>query len=187
MRSPAPDEHQTRTTTLEAFADTILPGEKRFPGDRAVAGVSPGGGAVAAGAVELLEWDATGVTGGLDDFARLLNEHARTYAAEKGRSAEEPAFVALSFDERTDLVRRLTSPGHPEKAMWVSLALFSYMAYDSAAHLDTAEALAAGHPGLTAMGIAKPDTDGLWRFRKFSYGRALATPHPNTTPSGSPA
>nr|BFE84785.1 DUF5987 family protein [Planobispora longispora] len=142
---------------------------------------------MAAGAVELLEWDATGVSEGLDDFARLLNEHARAYAAEKGLSPEGPAFVTLSFAERTDLVRRLTAPGHPEKAMWISLALFCYMAYDSGAHLDTAEALAAGHPGLTAMGITRPDADGLWRFRKFSYGRALAVPHPNTTPSGSPA
>ena len=37
--------------TLEAFADTILPGEKRTPDDTAVAGVSDGPGAVAAGAL----------------------------------------------------------------------------------------------------------------------------------------
>ncbi|TYB91427.1 regulator, partial [Micromonospora sp. WP24] len=28
-----------RTATLEAFADTIIPGAKRFPEDRAIAGV----------------------------------------------------------------------------------------------------------------------------------------------------
>ncbi|GII02150.1 hypothetical protein Pta02_41580 [Planobispora takensis] len=175
--------------TLEAFADTIIPGVKRSPEDRAVAGVSPDGGAVAAGAIELLEWDATGVTDGLDGYAGGLNRHALTLAAERGLALDEsvPPFVALSFDERTALVGSLTAPGHPEKSLWVSLALFCNMAYDSAAHTHTAEAIAAGHPGLTAMGVTAPDADGLWRFPSYSYGRPLADLHPDTTPTGSPA
>nr|WP_237440297.1 DUF5987 family protein [Amycolatopsis rubida] len=55
-----------RTATLEAFAGTIVPGEKRAPDDRAIAGVSDGPGAVVAGAVELVETPATGITAGLD-------------------------------------------------------------------------------------------------------------------------
>ncbi|ETK37135.1 DUF5987 family protein [Microbispora sp. ATCC PTA-5024] len=182
-------EEKPRTVTLEAFADTIVPGEKRHPGDRAVAGAAPGGGAVAAGAIELLEWDATGVSEGLDDFALLLNDHATAYAAEQGLDldASVPPFVALPFEHRTALVQRLTAPGHPEKQFWVMLTLFSNMAYDSAAHMHTAEAIAAGHPGLTAMGVTAPGPDGLWRFPRFSYGRPLARLHPDTTPSGSPA
>jgi len=178
-----------RVETLEALADTIVPGAKRGPDDRAVAGVSPTGGAVAAGALELLEWDATGVTGSLDDYARSLNEHARAHADQHGIVLEGgvPEFVALPFEERTALVRVLTAPGHPEKALWVLLVLFCYMAYDSAAHMSTAEAIAAGHPGLTAMGIARPGPDGLWRFPSYSYGRPLADLHPHTTASGSPA
>ncbi|WP_189249425.1 DUF5987 family protein [Streptosporangium pseudovulgare] len=190
MRPPAQNEPQDdRTMTLEAFADTIIPGEKRWPGDRAVAGAAPGGGAVAAGAIELLEWDATGISGGLGDFARALNEHALAYAAQHGIALEEdvPPFVALDHAGRTALVALLTAPGHPEKDLWVSLALFSNMAYDSAAHLSTADALAAGHPGLTAMGVTRPGADGLWRFPAYSYGRPLADLHPDTTPSGSPA
>ncbi len=183
------DEDQVRTMTLEAFADTIVPGEKRSPDDRAVAGAALGGGAVAAGALELLEWDATGLSSGLDEFARLLNGHAQVYAAEHELASDEsvPPFVALPFEHRTALVQRLTTPGHPEKEFWVSLALFSNMAFDSAAHLHTADALAAGHPGLIAMGIELPDPDGLWRFPAYSYGRPLARLHPDTTPSGSPA
>ncbi|WP_250562610.1 DUF5987 family protein [Sphaerisporangium fuscum] len=175
--------------TIEAFADTIVPGEKRFPGDRAVVGASAGGGAVASGAIELLEWDATGVSEGLDGFASALNDHATAYAAEHGLTLDEsvPPFVALEFEQRTDLVRRLTAVGHPEKALWVSLALFSNMAFDSAAHMHTADAIAAGHPGLLALGIEKPGPDGLWRFPQYSYGRPLARLHPDTTPSGSPA
>ncbi|GAT67151.1 regulator [Planomonospora sp. ID91781] len=178
-----------RTATLEAFADTLIPGEKRSPEDRAIAGAAAGGGAVAAGAIELLEWPATGVSDALDDFARDLNAHARAYAAEHGLvlDASAPPFVALSFEHRTALVERLTAAGHPERELWVLLSIFSYMAFDSAAHLHTRDALAAGHPGLTAMGLVPPDPDGLWRYPENSYGRELASPHPATTASGSPA
>jgi enediyne biosynthesis protein E8 len=178
-----------RTLTLEAFADTIIPGEKRSPDDVAIAGAAAGGGAVAGGAIELLEWDATGVTGWLDDLATTLCGHARAYADEHGLALDPalPPFVALPFEHRTALVTRLVAPGHPEKEFWVSLALFSNMAYDSAAHMSTADAVTAGHPGLTAMGMARPDPDRLWRFPQHTYGRPLADLHPDTTPSGSPA
>jgi hypothetical protein len=183
-----PDE-QAKVATLEAYADTIIPGEKRFPGDRAIAGASPGPGAVEAGALELLHTEATGVTVGLPYLAQSLNEHARTYAAERGLTLDGdlPPFVALSFVDRTELVRILTTPGHPEKDGWVSLALFCNMSFDCAAHKHTTEAIAEGHPGLLAMGYTAPDADGLWRFPNFSYRRELAALHPDTTPSGSPA
>jgi hypothetical protein len=185
----ATDEQAVRTMTLEAFADTIIPGEKRFPDDHAIAGAASGGGAVAAGALELLETPATGVTDGLGPLSQRLNEHAVGYAEETGLTLDDsvPAFVALPFEHRAAIVQRLTTPGHPEKDGWVLLAMFSNMAYDIAAHLPTADALEAGHPGLMAMGFAKPDADGLWRFPQFSYGRQLAKPHPATTESGSPA
>lgn len=187
MKPGTPEEDQAETMTLEAFADTIIPGEKRWPEDRAIAGAAPGGGAVAAGALELLNWPATGMTAGLGDLARGLNDHARNFAAEHGADLDEgvPPFVALSFEHRTALVQRLTGPDHPEKEFWVLLALFSNMAFDTGAHLHTAEAIAAGHPGLTAMGYAKPDADGRWRFPGFSYGRPLARLHPDTIASGS--
>jgi hypothetical protein len=190
MQRFRPDEEQVRTMTLEAFADTIVPGEKRSADDWAIAGVVAGGGAVTSGAIELLEWDATGVSDGLTDLAGRLNEHARAYIAEHGLildPPEAPPFVSLPFEHRTALAQRLLSRGHPEKEFWVLLTLFSNMAFDSAAHLHTAEAIAAGHPGLAAMGIARPDPDGLWRFPEYSYRRQLAQLHPDTTPSGSPA
>jgi hypothetical protein len=182
-----PDQEQTRTMTLEAFADTIIPGEKRGPGDRAIAGAAPGGGAVAAGAIELLEWPATGMTDGLDTLADGVNDHATAYAAEHALALDQsvPPFVALTFEHRTALVQRLTAPDHPEKEFWVLLALFSNMAFDIGAHRHTAEAIESGHPGLTAMRFAKPDADGRWRFPEFSYGRPLARLHPDTIASGS--
>ena len=95
MPPRAPADDNPRTITLEAFADTIVPGEKRHPCDLAVAGAAEGAGAVQAGAIELLEWNATGVTEGLDDYARLLGDHARDYAAEHGLTLDDsvPPFV----------------------------------------------------------------------------------------------
>ncbi|MBB5856010.1 DUF5987 family protein [Amycolatopsis umgeniensis] len=182
-------DEQVKVSTLEAYADTIVPGEKRFPDDHAIAGASAGPGAVVAGALELLHTEATGVTVGLPYLAQSLNDHAKVYAKEHDLTLDEtlPSFVALSFVDRTALVRQLTAPGHPEKDGWVSLALFCNMSFDSAAHKHTAEAIAEGHPGLLAMGYTAPDEDGLWRFPKFSYRRELAQLHPDTTPSGSPA
>jgi enediyne biosynthesis protein E8 len=182
------DADQIRIMTLEAFADTIIPGVKRTPDDRAIAGVSDDAGAVEAGALELLEMPATGVTAGLEPLAIGLNAHAAVYAGRRGIDLDDdvPEFVALSYTDRCALVLELTTPGHPEKDGWVLLALFSNMAYDSAAHMSTTDALAAGHPGLKAMGFAEPDTDGLWRFADHGYGRELAKRHPGTTESGSP-
>jgi enediyne biosynthesis protein E8 len=180
---------QCRTMTLEAFADTFVPGAKRFPGDVAVAGAAAGPGAVEAGALELLETPATGVSDGLADLADSLNEHAAQYAAERGIPVDRdlPSFAALGFKQRTELIETLVAPDHPEKEFWILTALFCFMAFDTAAHTDTVSALAAGHPGLTTMGFARPDPDGLWRFPDFSYGRQLARTHPATTPSGDPA
>ena len=152
-------------------------------------GVAPGGGAVAAGALELLEWDATGVSDGLDDFARVLNAHAQAHADEHRAARLDdavPPFVALDFEHRTALVQRLTAPGHPEKELWVGLALFSNMAYDSAAHMNTADALAAGHPGLTSIGFTTPG-----RRRPVAVPRLLLRPplarlHPTRPRQGAP-
>lgn len=176
------------TLTLEAFADTIVPGGKRAPDDRAIAGVVAGPGAVVAGAVEVLHTPATGVTEGLEPLVGMVNQHATDYA-ERQRldiDTDVPPFVALPYEHRYALVAQLTAPDHPEKDGWVLLALFCNMAFDSAPHKHTTDALAEGHPGLTTLGFANPDGDGLWRFPEFSYGKELAKRHPNTTASGSP-
>jgi len=187
--TPDVDRTDKLTLTLEAFADTIIPGAKRSPDDRAIAGAATGPGAVEAGALALLNTPATGVTAGLPYLVESLNEHATRYAADQGLEVDHtvPPFVALSFEDRCALITKLTTPGHPEKDGWVGLALFCNMAYDSAAHVHSREAIAGGHPGLLSMGWGSPDDDGLWRFPNFSYRRELAKTHPDTTPSGSPA
>lgn len=177
------------TMTLEAFADTVLPGRKRGRHDPQIAGVSDTPGAVESGALTLLFDEATGFTEGLPYLAPMLDGHAASYAGEHGVGLDEtlPAFVGLPYQHREALLESLTRPGHPEREVWVGLFMFANMAFDSAAHLPTAQAIAEDHPGLRAMGLATPDADGLWRFPAYSYRRALADLHPDTTPSGSPA
>lgn len=189
MESDDAAENRIRTMVLEAFADTIVPGEKRTADDPAIAGVDTGGGAVVCGAVELLEHPAGGMAPALETICVELDAYAREHAEAQGIALDPdlPPFVGLPFAARTALVQQLTDPAHPDKQMWVGLALFCNMAFDSAPHLHTLDALAAGHPGLTAMGYAAPGPDGLWGFPSFSYGRQLADPHPHTTATGSPA
>lgn len=175
------------TITLEAYADTILPGEKRWPGDRAIAGISKGGGAVVAGALELVQQPEGGMAPLLDDVVAGLNAHAERYIKDHGIEPDDTAapFVTLSGEHRVALVQELTAPDHPEKQLWTGLALFFYMAYDAAAHMSTVDALEQGHPGLAAMDFLKPDADGLWRAPDFSYRRPLAQLHPDTLANGS--
>ncbi|WP_212847021.1 DUF5987 family protein [Actinoplanes ianthinogenes] len=175
--------------TLEAFADTIIPGERRWPGDRAVAGAATGGGAVASGALDLLVSVEGGMAGMLDTLAVGLDDQATEYARRTGLTLDPavPPFVALSFADRTALTSELVAPAHPEQELWVALAMFSVMAWDTGAAEHTVDALAAGHPGLVQIGFTPPDADGLWRFPNFSYGRVLAKSHPDTTPTGDPA
>jgi hypothetical protein len=189
VQSETSDGDQYRIRTLEAWADTFVPGAKRWPDDRTIAGAATGPGAVEAGAVELLQTPATGVSEGLDSLAKALNEHAEAWAGSHGVTIDDsvPAFVALPYAGRTAVVRMLIAPDHPEKDIWILVALFCFMAFDTAAHMRTVDAIATGHPGLATMGFAKPDADGLWRFPDFSYGKQLASLHPGTTPAGDPA
>ncbi|MFJ3271882.1 DUF5987 family protein [Streptomyces sp. NPDC086776] len=177
------------TATLEAFADTMVPGEKRYGGDMAVAGAAPGPGAVQAGTVELLNLPDLGIGVLLPELALLVNTRALAYAATHGRvlPPTQPPFVALRFTDRTALAGELLTPGAPDRQLYVLLALFAAAAFDTAAHLHTAVAIRQRHPGLVWIGFPAPGTDGLWRFPDYSYGRRLASEHPLTTVGGHPA
>ncbi len=177
------------TTTLEALADTMIPGAKRFDGDVAVAGAVPGPGAVAAGALDLMRLPAAGIAPTLPLFAGWLNQRAAQYAAERRLALDPslPPFVALSFADRTRLAVTLLDPAAPDYLAWYALAAMAFLAFHTAGHLHTVDAVRHGHPGLRFIGFPAPDRDGLWRFPRFSYRRALSRPHPRTHRSGSPA
>src|SRR3954447_638489 len=96
-------------STMEAWTDTIVPGEKRSPSDRAIAGATPGPGAVQAGSWELMNDPDVGLAPLLPALAAGLNAQAASYAAGKGIALEPtvPPFVALAFDDRTALAEKL--------------------------------------------------------------------------------
>jgi hypothetical protein len=176
------------TTTLEAFADTLIPGEKRYDGDHAVAGVARGPGAVQAGAVDLMWFPPVAIGPALPGFASALDAEAVGYAAQRRLVLDPtlPPFVALPFADRTRVCLALLDPTEPAYLAWWALAAMPFLAFHTAGHLHTADAVRRGHPGLRAIGFPQPDKDGLWRFPQFSYRRPLARPHPATTSKGSP-
>jgi hypothetical protein len=175
--------------TLEAWADTVVPGERRFPGDRVVLGAAPGPGAVQAGALALFRDPDVGLAAALPGLVALINAEATGYALTQGKRLDlrDPPFVALDFPSRTAVVERLVRGSGVVQLLWYAMVAMPLLAFHTAGHLDTAAAVRAGHPGLAWLGFPQPGPDGLWRFPEFSYGRPLARTHPSTTPTGHPA
>jgi hypothetical protein len=186
--TPGGTTSDAMTTTLEAFADTLIPGRKRYDGDHAVAGVADGPGAVQAGAIDLMWLPDAAIGPALPAFATMLNERAGQYAAQHQRVLDPtlPPLVALDFTDRTRLLLELLDPNAQDYLAWWALAAMPFLAFNTAAHLHTVDAVRHGHPGLRTLGFPQPDADGLWRFPHFSYRRRLARSHPHTTQNGNP-
>jgi enediyne biosynthesis protein E8 len=177
------------TATLEAWSDTMVPGEKRSATDRAIAGAAAGPGAVQAGAVDMMRYGPVGLAPAIPALAAGLTEEAVRYAAAHALVLDPtvPPFVALPFEHRTGLALELLDGGRPDQLAWYGLAGVAMLAFHTAGHLSTAEAVRTGHPGLAWINFPAPDADGLWRYPEFSYRRELATVHPRTTGIGQPA
>jgi hypothetical protein len=174
--------------TLEAWSDTIVPGEKRSATDRAIAGACAGPGAVQAGVWDLMNDPDVGLAPALAALVALLNTQATGYALTHHLRLDVtvPPFVALPFAARTALALQLLNPKRVDQLLWYALAAIPMLAFHTAAQLDTAAAVRAGHPGLAWIQFPMPDADGLWRFPDFSYRLALADLHPATTSTGNP-
>jgi len=175
--------------TLEAFADTMIPGAKRSPADRAIAGAAHGPGAVQAGALDLLYFPTLGIATVLPAFASAINAKALTYAAEHQLVLDPtvPAYVALGFADRTRLAVQVLDYSEPDYLLFYAVAALAFIAFHTAGHLHTADAVRHGHPGLKAIRFPQPDRDGLWRYPHYSYQQDVAAPHHGTTRTGNPA
>ena len=175
--------------TLEAFADTLVPGAKRHTGDRSVAGAAPGAGAVDAGALALLTMPEAGMELLLPELATLLDAEATAYAASHLIVLDPtvPPLVALPFGARTALLSQLLDPAHADQQVWILLTLMVFLAFHTAGFEHTPDAIASGHPGLARLRFPAAGADDLYRYPDFSYGLRLADSHPGTTASGSPA
>jgi hypothetical protein len=179
------------TMTLEAFADTLIPGHKRYAADYAIAGVSHQAGAVQAGALKFMRYGPTGVVAVLPVFVAGVDAAAVAYISSHRVSVDPtlPPFVGLSYRHRKAMLDGLLNgkrENGDEQLLWFALAGLVFLAYHTAGYLPTAQAVRQGHPGLKALRFPQPDHDDLWRFPKFSYRRRLAHRHPHTTKSGNP-
>ncbi|HWB68217.1 MAG TPA: DUF5987 family protein [Mycobacteriales bacterium] len=177
------------TMTLEAFADTLIPGRKRYAADAAIAGVGSGAGAVQAGALDLMRFGPVGIAPLLPGLAAAIDAEAAGYALAHKHLPDPtlPPFVALPYDDRKVLATQLLENSRGDlQLVWFALAGLVFLAYHTAGYLPTADAVRHGHPGLAAIGFPKPDADDLWRFPVFSYRRELARLHPHTTARGNP-
>lgn len=174
--------------TLDAWADTLVPGDRRFTGDRVVLGAAPGPGAVQAGSWDLFNDPAVGLAPVLPAMVTLINTEALGYAVTQGKVLDlrVPPFVALDFPSRTGVLELLLGGTGPAQLLWYAMAALPMLAFHTAGHLDTATAVRQGHPGLAWLGFPQPGPDGIWRFDDFSYGREVAAPHPGTTATGNP-
>jgi hypothetical protein len=170
------------TQTLEAYADTLIPGQKRFPTDVAIAGVVSGAGAVQGGAIEMLKFAPVGFEPALPGLALLINLYAVAYAISQKivLHLAVPPLVELDFPSRTALLSKMLDPGEPNQSTFYGLAAVCFIAYHTAGFLPTVVAIQDGHPGLAAIGFPPPNPDGVWRFPQFSYGRVLAQAHPDS-------
>lgn len=189
-RTPVPGDpvnDAMTVPTMEAFADTLIPGVKRNAADRAIAGAAgvTDEGAVQAGAVDLMLFDGTQIAPIIGPCAAELNARATTFApATVAASPDVPPFVALSFDQRTAAVLQVFDG--PDGALWEALGAVVFLAYHTAGHLHTKDAIRDGHPGLAAIGFPAPDGP-LWGWDSASYGVKLAAEHSSTVGMGSPA
>ena len=161
----------------------MVPGEKRSPGDRAIAGAAAGPGAVQAGALELMRFGPVGLAPALPALAAGLNAQAVRYAA-TARAAARPDRAAVrgaAFEHRTALASSCWRGRSPTSSSGTAWPASRCSPSTPPATSSTADAVArrASRPRLDRLPAA-----GRRRavaLPEFSYRRVLAEPHPRTT------
>jgi hypothetical protein len=154
--------------TLQAFADTIIPGRRASTTDlgnpidaRAIAGVDPLPGAVETDALALYHHPLAGFDALEPAF--LADLEARSLA----RGSD---FLSLGFDGRVDVCREGLAFGNPERLLWEAAAAVPFTAFCAAALIE--EQTAAKASGYRVMGLPGRAPHGY--RHGFSYGRRLA-------------
>jgi hypothetical protein len=154
--------------TLQAFADTLLPGRRASRTDlgdpidpRAIAGVDAEPGAVEADALRLYHDPLIGFDALEPAF--LADLSARALQAGRG------AFLLLSYEQRVRTVLAGLDFSNPTRTLWEAAAAVPFTAFCGAAEhaLGTSENASGyrvmGYPGATPNG-----------YLDFSYGRPLS-------------
>ena len=153
--------------TLQAFADTILPGRRATRTDlgneihpQAIAGVDPLPGAVEADALALFHHPLIG----FDALEPALLADLSTRSLTQGAD-----FLDLAFDKRVAVLIAGLDFGNPARAVWEAAAAVPFTAFCAAALIPNATAAHAS--GYRVMGLPGIAPNG---YRAFSYGKRLA-------------
>jgi hypothetical protein len=154
--------------TLQAFADTIIPGRKVETTELgnpvsagAIAGVDNLPGAVETDALALYHHPLVGFDALEPAFLADL----------EGRAAQHGGdFLSLGFDARTQVCIEGLAYDSPERLLWEAAAAVPFTAFCAAALVP--EATAAKAAGYRVMGL--PGVAPAGYRRGFSYGRRLS-------------
>jgi hypothetical protein len=153
--------------TLQAFADTMIPGRKASKTDlgnaidpRAIAGVDKGPGAVEADALALYHHPLTG-------FDALEGPFLSDLAARSLQHGGE--FVSMGFDNRVKVCIDGLAFSNPIRVLWEAAAAVPFTAFCAAALIP--EQTAAKASGYRVMGLPGAAPRG---YRGFSYRKKLS-------------
>jgi hypothetical protein len=154
--------------TLQAFADTMIPGRLASRTDlgdeihpQAIAGADSEPGAVEADALRLYEDPLIGFPALAPPF--LLDLNSRSLAV-----AGSP-FLQVDFDKRVAVVTSGLDYDNPNRTLWEAAAAVPFTAFCAAATQVNATARTAS--GYRVMGLPGTAPNG---YRGFSYRRKLA-------------
>ncbi len=164
---PALAAVSTDDATLQAFADTIIPGrktERTDLGDEihpdAIAGVDNEPGAVEADVLRLYHHKLTGFDAIEPVFLAELSRRSLQHGG---------PFLGLGFDERTAVVLGALSFDNPDRVLYEAAAAVPFTAFCAAAVHEVGTSKNAS--GYRVMGYPGAAPQG---YRRYSYGRKLA-------------
>jgi hypothetical protein len=157
-----PDE-----ATMQAFADTIIPGRKAATTDLgdeihpdAIAGVDAEPGAVEADVMRLYHHPLTG----FDALEPAFLADLSTRSLQQGGP-----FLGLDFEQRTAVLLQALSFGNPDRVLYEAAAAVPFTAFCAAAIHEVGTSKNAS--GYRVMGYPGAAPQG---YRRYSYRRKLA-------------
>ncbi len=153
--------------TLQAFADTIIPGRKvtstalgNAVDPLAIAGVDSQPGAVEADALALYHHPEVGFDALAPPFLTDLETRSLTAGGD---------FLHLGFEARVQVCLGGLDFSNPVRLIWEAAAAVPFTAFCAAALIRNATAATA--PGYRVMGLPGVAPDG---YRNFSFGRRMS-------------
>jgi hypothetical protein len=164
---PALAEPDLADGTLQAFADTMIPGRRATRTDlgheihpRAIAGVDPLPGAVESDALALYHHPQIGFDALEPDFLADLSVRSLAQGGD---------FLSLDFARRVTVCVAGLSFDNPSRVLWEAAAAVPFTAFCAAAMVPNATAAKAS--GYRVMGLPGVAPKG---YRHFSYRRKLS-------------